>query len=243
MQDLGDPAALISQAFRRLKPPEGPFDPDGSWSHVYHDISSFNLKQVQGEVALQHRAGGPLRIESFRTCPDGYRYYTIAELACSDDSWHTPTSWRVESKVARTADAPAYLHSGLTKRAEVTDGVLTLQAGEARRRMPLSGPHTCKWCLLDAVGRLSTRGTQQAEFTLMDEYDTPCPGQTLAFGGKHKTETRSGVIEVCCYQHTGTGSMPGVFYVDGAGRVLFYLAGMELLALASVDGEATGYLT
>lgn len=242
MQDLDDPSSRISRAFMRLTPPSAPFDPDGKWEHVYHDVSSFNLKQVQGRVEVRHRPGGRLRIESFRTCPSSYRYYTIAELECAGDAWRAPTSWTVTSKVAKRADGPACLQSGLTKDAQVKDGVLVLREGSKRRKLKLPGRYTCKWCLLDAVGRLPKSGDKKVEFALLDEYDELCPQQTMTFRGRKKVKTRTGLIEVYSYQHTGVATVPGVFYVDIAGRVLFYLAGMQLLALADVDGKTTGYL-
>ena len=242
MHDLSNPLSLIRKAFMRLRPPVAPFTPDAGWSHLYHDISSHNLNALQGQLTLQHQPHGKLRIESFRNGPQGYRYYTIAELQCRNDALRTPVAWQVESKVATTADGPDYLKSGLTKQAVVKDGLLTLQEGHKRHTLKLPGAYTCKWCLLDAVGALATAGIEKVEFTLIDEYDARCPRQTLCFRGNEMVATQSGPIEVSCYQHTGTATMPGVFYVDARGRTLFYLAGMELLALASVDGNSTGYL-
>lgn len=242
LQDLADPASLIGKAFRLLAPPVDPFDPDGAWIHAYHDISSHNLKQLQGELTLQRRAGGQLRIESFRICPDRYRFYTIADLQCGNDPLSTPSVWTVETKIAKTATDAPYLNSGLAKQASVKDGVLKIITGGASRTARLPGNYTCKWCLLDAVGRMAKHGTREISFTLLDEYDEPCPDQAITLRGKETAETRTGTIEVISYQHTGTGTMPGVFYLDREGRVLFYLAGMQMLALAAANGRETGYL-
>jgi hypothetical protein len=240
IQDLGKPDSLISQAFARFVPPVGPHDPDGTWTHVYQDISSFSLKHVQGGLTLRHQPSGKLRIESFRNCPSGYKYWTLADLQCAGDVWHTPVSWTVESKVAKASDGPTTLNSRMTKQAAVKDGVLTIQTGKNRRQLKLPGRYTCKWCLLDAVGGMAKQGTKAVSFTLLDEYDEPCPEQTIRFRGKTKVKTQSGSIEVYCYQHTGIAAVPGMFYVDTSGRTLFYLAGMELLALAGVDGKKMG---
>jgi hypothetical protein len=35
--------------------------------------------------------------------------------------------------------------------------------------------------------------------------------------------------------------MPGMYFVDRLGRVLFYVAGMEILGLTRSDDEKTGY--
>jgi len=234
MQDLDDPKSLIRQRFSSFSPPEGSFDPDAPWTHIYRDFSSHGRARALGRLSLMHRPGGQLRVENDRICPHGYRSYTYADLNSDNDVLRSPKSWRVETKVAKAADAPAYLNSGMVKKASVVDGVLTLQTGRKRHRIPLPGPTTCKWCLMDAVGRMATRGIKELSFNLLDEVDEVCPKQTLRFTGDATVNTLAGMIEVMTYQHTGIATVPGVFYVDAAGRVLFYLGGMQLLALSEI---------
>ncbi len=241
MQDLSEPTSLISRAFMRLRPPSGPFDPNAAWSHTYADISSHHFAAIQGTVSVAHEPGGKLHVESYRRCPNDYRYYTIADLQCSNDELSTPTAWEVESKIAKAAHAPAYLNTGLHKRCRVENGSLTLHEGQSRRRVELAGRHTCKWCLLAAAQRLPGFGTTQVQFTLIDEYDALCPGQVIRFRGTAEARTRAGVITVAMYQHTGVSTVPGVFYVGPNGRLLCYLAGMQLLALTHVGGKKAGF--
>ncbi len=241
MQDLSEPTSLISRAFKRLTPPPGPFEPNGAWSHTYADISSRHLAAVQGAVSIAHEPSGKLHIESYRRCPNDYRYYTIADLQCRNDELSTPTAWAVESKVAKGAHAPAYLNTGLRKRGRVENGTLTLHEGRTRRRVELAGRYTCKWCLLAAVQRLPGLGTTEVPFTLIDEYDALCPGQVIRFRGTAEAQTKAGALKVALYQHTGAATVPGVFYVGPDWRLLFYLGGMELLALTHVDGKKGGF--
>lgn len=234
MQDLGDQKSFICRAFASLAPPQGPVDHDDGWTHVYRDIASLSLNRVQGELSLTHKPDGSLRIENYRNCPQGYRSYTLATLQCGDDVLATPSKWHVESKVAKSADDPAYLKSGLKKEFSVKGGILTQITAGKKRTVKLPGLYTCKWCLLDAVGRMARETTKEISFTLLDEYDEPCPDQEITLRGKSKVKTKSGTIDVISYQHTGKGTMPGVFYADTAGRVLAYLAGMQLLLLDKV---------
>ena len=236
MQDLSDPKSLISRAFSRFTPPTAPFDPDGHWTHVYQDLTSHGSGRSQGELTISHRPGGKLHVENFRNCGQGYRSYTIADLTCNNDLLRSPRDWRVETKVSKTSGGPAYMNSGLVKSASVSNKVLTIKAAGNVRRQPLPGPYTCKWNLLDAVGRMATRGTTEVSFDLFDEYDELCPKQTIRFTGSTKVKSKNGMIEVKTYQHTGTATVPGVFYVDSAGRVLFYLGDMQLLTLAKTLG-------
>lgn len=236
MQDLSDSKSLISQAFARLTPPTAPFDPDGSWTHVYQDFSSHGGKSPQGELTLTHRATGQLRIQNYRNCPQGYRSYTFAALDCNDDLLRSPKSWTVETKVSKAANAPAYLNSGLVKQASITNNVLTIKTAGNSRSLELPGATTCKWCLLDAVGRMATQGIKEVRFSLLDEYDELCPQQQIRFTGEAQVKTPAGEIAIKTYQHTGIATVPGVFYVDTAGRVRFYLGDMQLLALTKATG-------
>ncbi len=242
LQDLGDPASFASQVFRRLTPPKEEFNPDGAWRHRYHDSSSFQLKRPQGALTIERKGDGQLRIENYRDCSQGYRSHTLATLQCGTDALSTPSAWEVETKVAKAPGDKAHLGSGLIKRARVADGVLTLTAGRSRRTESLPGLYTCKWCLLAGVGRMAGQGTQEIRFTLLDEYDEPLPDQRIACRGEADASTRAGIIHLRMYQHTGTGTMPGLYYVDDAGRVLAYLAGMQLLVLGDADGTSTGYM-
>ena len=236
MQDLGDPKSFIKKAFSRYVPPVSPFDPEAPWTHVYQDASSHASMRIQGELTIRHRPGGKLRIENYRNCPQGYRSYTLADLNCSDNALRSPKDWTVGTKVSNAPDGPAYLNSGLMKKASVVNNELTISTAEASHTVQLPGPYTCKWCLLDAVGRMATRGTKEIRFSLLDEYDELCPQQYIRFTGDKKVRTRRGVIDIKTYQHTGIATVPGVFYVDAAGRVLFYLGGMQLLTLTQTHG-------
>jgi hypothetical protein len=242
LQDLSDPASFASQVFRRLTPPKGEFNPDGQWRHRYHDSSSHGLKRQQGELTIERQNNGQLRIENYRDCSQGYRSHTLATLQCGADVLATPTAWEVETKVAKAPRDKAHLGSGLVKRARVTDGVLTLAAGRSRRTMALPGAYTCKWCLLAGVGRMAEQGMAEITFTLLDEYDEPLFEQRIAYHGEAEASMRDGMIHLRMYQHTGTGTVPGIYYVDDAGRVLAYLAGMQLLVLGEANGESTGYM-
>jgi len=238
MQDLSDPNSLINQAFSRFTPPTAPFDPDGPWSRVYQDFSSHGGKRPLGELTLTHRPAGKLRVENYRNCKQGFRSYTFADLNCNNDLLRSPRTWTVETKVAKAPNAPAHLNSGLVKRAALANNVLTVKTAGSTRTLKLPGPTTCKWCLLDAVGRMATRGIKEITFSLLDECDELCPEQKIQFTGDAQVKTGTGMIDIKTYQHTGIATVPGVFYVDAVGRVLFYLGGMQFLSLTQATGGA-----
>lgn len=239
MQDVDDPESLINNAFKRLSPPAGKFDINGSWKLVYDDLSTFSFRHFQGELSLQHTSDGKLRIENYRNTPDKYRTYNIAELQCSESDWRAPLSWNVESKVAKKPKDKAYLNSGISKKVDVKNGILTIKTMGNREEIRLPGKYNCKWALLNSIGRLKKLKIKNIEFTLIDEYDQTFPGQKISFSGKEKIKTKKGMIDIWCYQHIGTGTMPGVFYLDSYGRVLVYMAGMQMLILKEVDGVKT----
>lgn len=242
MQDLSDPKSLLNQVLARLTPPKRPFDAQGDWTHTYLDMSCLRLERKQGELTISHKPDGKLRIENYRECHGGYRSFTRADLVGCNNALSAPTAWQVSTKVATASDKPADFNSGLTRKLSVAEGKVVSEIGDAQHTQPLAGLYTCKWCLLDAVGRMPRRGLTNVSFTLFDEYDELCPKQTIKHRGKAKVKTRGGPIQIDWYQHVGVGMVPGVFCVDAAGRVLVYMAGMQFLVLADADGEKTGYM-
>jgi len=233
---------MIARTLRSLGIPQGPFDPDGDYTHTYVDGTAFSRRHVAGEVTIRREAGGRLHVEAYRRTPDRtHSYYTIADLMCRADELSTPDSWEVESKIAEKAAGPAYLSSGLKKRAEVKNGVLELREGKSRHTLALAGRYTCKLCLLDAVQRLPRLGTKEVQFTLIDEYDQICPRQTLRLRGKTKAAVRGGEVEVYLYDHIGIATVPGTYCVDASGRLLVYVAGMQALILSGENGHKAGY--
>jgi len=237
MQDATDSRSLIRQAFTRLMPPKGTFDPNGNWNHSYVDIGSLGLNFVQGGLSISHKAGGTLDVESHRLCPSGYRYFTKATISLGKDDLRSPTAWHVESKVSKTPTGKARLNTDMTKRATVTKGVVTIATGKDVRKIDADGPLTCKPCLMDVVGRLAAANVKELPFTMFDEYDELLPNQRLSLRGVERVPTKGGNVALTTYQHTGTATVPGMFYVDDAGRVLAYLAGMQLLILKTVNGK------
>ena len=171
-----------------------------AWTQLVAELQ-LDLVHHQGQLTLKHRSNGRMRIENFRKCPDGYYSYTFADLKCQGDGLRSPVEWRVESKVAKNPGDAAHLNSGLVKQATVKNSVLTLKTGDNTRSVNLTGAYTCKWCLLDVVGRMEKQGTKRVAFSLLDEYDELCPDQLIKHCGKFEAKTRGGTIDVVCYQH------------------------------------------
>jgi len=243
MHTLASGDSLISQAFARLTPPTAPHDPNGPYHHRYHDLTSHHLKWVMGSLRIERQPEDRLRIEHHRLGNNDFKFWTITDSHCKRDALSTPRSWTVETKVSREPEDPAYLLSGLKKHAQVVDEKLELTIQKHSHTHFLPGPYTCKWALLDAVGRMAISELQEIHFTLLDEADAICPDQKVWRCGTVEAHTRSGPVQVTCYRHTGIATMPGMFYVDHQGRVLFYLAGMELLALDQANGVSTDFFS
>jgi len=242
-QDLADPESMIAKTLKLLKVPKGPFDPNGEYTHTYVDGTPFSRGHVAGEVTIRRKSGGRLHIEGYRKTPDkSHNYYTIADLKCRNDELSTPSSWEVESKIAEKANGPAYLNSGLKKRAQVKKGVLKLEEGRSRHSFKLPGRYTCKLCLLDAVQRLPKLGTKEVHFTLIDEYDQICPNQSLRIREKAKAFVKGDSVDVYLYDHIGTATVPGTYCVDASGRLLVYVAGIQNLILTKENDHKTGYI-
>ena len=243
-QDLTNSESMIAKTLKLLKIPKAPFNPNGEYTHTYADGSPFSRHHVAGEVTLQREKNRLLHIESYRKTPDNtHNYYTIADLKCRNDDLSTPVSWMVESKIAEKPSGQPYLNSGLIINGKVENGVMKLVKGKSKHSFNLPGKYTCKLCLLDAVQRLPKLGMKEIHFTMIDEYDQLCPNQILRFREKSKAIVKNGTVDVYLYDHIGTATVPGTYYVDSSGRLLAYVAGIQSLILTKENDLKTGYTT
>jgi len=242
-QNIQHPDSYIARVLRELNMPQDAFNPVGEWSHTYIDGSSFfALGRVQGTLKIKRDMNGALHIVNSRPTVDrGYRFFTIARLESLSDELSTPRSWEVHSKIAADIDAPAYLNTGLHKRFKVENGLLSIASGAHRQTLTLKGRYTCKHALLDAVQRLPGADVPALKFTMLDEYDQPCPDQRLRLRCKTKATFKNGTGEVYVFDQIGFATVPATFCVDSSGRLLAYVAGMQSLILYSENGIKTGY--
>lgn len=250
------PLTVVAPALGRFEPPSGAFDPEGDWTLAYgvHTIGQRGSARV-GSLRLQRQAakgGAVLQMQYVKTFPGNATGHVTAEIHCRDDALATPRRWRVatESLDAKKQVVP---HTRIEKTGEVKDGVIEVRDSAGRREIPTPAAFAVNWALFDAVQRLPRKANGPLRFTLLDDFDQVKPNQALSFrgttavllGGKRVKKTRvrqlakgrihttswsregDRPVRLHAYGHVGDGVVPWVYWVDGEGRLLFAVSGLE----------------
>jgi hypothetical protein len=236
----------IANVLENYQAPLTPFQPAGNWVQQYEMLTiGTDRISKQGSLAIARKADTAgntvLRLDCGRNAASGFSHFVRAELTCIDNSISTPISWSFSTKLAKSLEDEAYLHSGLEKEACVVDGELKISVKGKEKRIALPGAYTCKWCLLDAVQRLPEAGMEPEEFWLIDEFDQVRGKETLQFRHKEAVLLSGKPAELTAYQVTGMGLLPTVYFRDEYGRLLFIISGLEAYVLTNSPAwEAMG---
>jgi len=249
------PLSVLAPALAKFTPPEGAFDPKGSWTHRYgvYTVGQRGCGRV-GQAELSRKpAGDALRlgVRYDKTAAGGINHVN-ADIQCRADALASPVAWRVRTGSTGTGGKPVP-RTEVDQVATLDGERIELAAGPVRRTLRVPSPFTLNWCLFDAVQRLPGEGMKPIPFTLLDDFDQVKPDQRLSFHGRvaiplggrptvthHVQKLEKGTIyrpmlgrtggrevSFMTYSLTGRGIVPWVYYVDEAGRLLFAVSGIE----------------
>ncbi len=225
----------------RYRPPEGTFDPAGTWVQEYDYVAlGYWHFRTQGSLRIARRPIGngsvSLRFDMDRIGRTGYSHYIVAEMEAHDDALAVPKAWRMEAKIAKSGDDPPYLFSGMRKMGRLEGATLTVVTGGDAESTALPGPCTCKWSLIDVAQRLPREKTERLRFSLIDEFDEVRHNQYITYRTTAMLPLRDGPAKLTAYEHLGEGVIPTVYWVDERGRTLFVVTGVEAFVLRSSCG-------
>lgn len=213
----------------------------GGWKHRYRIFTlAYSEFVSQGELCIERsdlsQKNFRLNIQIVRNANSGFMHYTNADLICLNNEVSSPDSWSVSTKMALGAKTPGYLYSEMKKCAQVENGTIVFKSGQNFSRIqPVSSMFTCKYNLLDAVQRLSPQILSPVEFLFVDEFDEPGGLHRLKYKKSAEFEMGNGRHLLHCWQQTGAGQVPAVYWTDSCGRLLFFLSGIEVFVLEEED--------
>ncbi len=223
-------------------PPMAGYDPAGNWKQEYtvfllNPWMSIKSGYFSLERSLQGSHGFTLEVHLRSFGISGFSLFQHAMLKCRADRLATPLSWQFDTKMARRASDRPYLQTGRSRSADVRDGYLVLRDTLRTSKIPLQGPYSNEWTLLEAVQRLPGESMKATPYTLIDEYDTPQPDHTLAFRARVHLETADGPLHLIGYYDLGRAVIPTVYWVDQHGRLIFVCTGLVVYALSATNGK------
>ena len=194
-----------------------------------------------GDVSLKRTPKGKadftLEVAIRRRANSGFSQFEQAELQCRADDLATPSAWLFDTKMAENPTDKPYLQSGRRRSATFVASTLSIRDGVRIRKDSIKGPLANEWALLEAVQRLPGSKTNPLEFTLVDHFDVPEPGHTLAFHTQEEVELTTGPTKLTSYLGIGPGIVPTVYWVDEHSRLIFVCTGLKVYALNATDGQ------
>ncbi len=226
---------LLASKLVDFSPPDGSFDPEGEWTLSYGVYSLANVCDLAGRLALFRQpspdGGASVTVDYEKYLPGSRKQKVMAKIDCSADMLSTPDRWSYRSEVLNQAGEPLE-HLSLERSAVAKEDVVEFRTGGRLRSTRIAGPFTLAWLLFDVVQRLPRREFNSVPFALFDDFDQIKPNQELSF---HKAVDvdfgDSGTARLHAYDHLGEGIVPSVYWVDGEGRLLFVVAGIEAYIL------------
>jgi len=230
--------SLIAPELAGFTPPAGPFDPEGEWTSSYGVYTLANVCDLVGSLTLLRKpapdgSGTTIFLDYEKRLPESRKQKVAAEIHCSADGLSTPHRWSYSSELLDHA-GESLEHLKLAKSAVARESFVEFHTGGRLRKKRIARPFTLGWLLFDAVQRLPRREFSPVHFAMLDHFDQVKLNQQLSF---HKTVDIEfgdpGTVRLNAYDHLGEGIVPSVYWVDGEGRLLFVVAGIEAYILQS----------
>ena len=227
-------------------PPEGPFEPAGTWKLSYERhvlIPEPGGKPAGGQVGslkleIASDAGGPRVQVSEAVVTGATTVTTTAAYQCTADQLLTPRRWdldiRWESRMPRVPVAG--LDQKRSGRAE--GGEIVFVAAQEHRR-PAPQRWTASWLLFAVLPRLPFADGTGLDFDLFEEGELHKPDQNFAYAGEHAVELNGKKITLHAFEQFGRGVTPTRWWLDAQHRVLLAASERRLYLLGSRAKGAT----
>lgn len=202
--------------------------------NMYHTNDTY-----AGMMRMTEHVRGRKRINDFhneRLATDGimdrskrFRYFVSGNVVCSNDQTFTPEKWDISSKIALTADTPAYLNTGLNNKGSVRNKQVRIQSAGKNIRLTYDNDAlTWKWGIISLVQTMAKNNVNALQFASLDEFDICYNNQSVVHRRNSTIDCgAAGQIRFKVFEHLGEGIVPTVYWVDDKNRTVFVITGME----------------
>ena len=228
------PEALAAYAELTTAPPTGEFSPEGQWEQSYRIwMTGGDWDSYQGYVTLRRSpaVGNAFRLdvlESLIMPRTRSIHETKVKARCRCDTFATPVSWHLTSRVYDTKTKEEFSEAHLEQKGSVDGTRIVIEANDRKRTARAPAAWTWNWSLFEAVQRKPSAQDCSADFSLFDDLDVMKAGQRLIGRGETAIQFAGRDVPVVRYDQIGRGLLPTRYYVDPSGRLL--LAHTELRA-------------
>ena len=223
-------------------PPQGEFDPGGTWKHAYRVWMVAGGGLIPKPADVHYR--GLMEIER-RPLPDGKAvtlavhqsiiqhtgvHETAALITCAADALASLRRWKLVNTVCDPLMKPMP-EAGVKQSGKVDQGTVTVEHGGRTATFEAPPPLTTNWSLFDAVQRMPRNTGPPAEFAMLQECDLLKPSQQITYRGTGEHTLGGNTVRLHHWQHVGEGILPYDYYADQQGRLLVAVGGLRAYIL------------
>ena len=248
--------SIWGDELKKIKLPDGKFDPAGQWSQLY---TQYSLGPISGGWRSAFRTVGALRLERMPDENGGFtqrgRHVTqmIGKTWLSTE-WiadyggnrlATPWRWSFTSdllfnfkpvdKNFRYQDVgpTSYQNRSLPMASAKNHFTGRVEGDEIINEgcSPITLAPTTKlavnWGVFDAVQRLESKLEVPLTFDMLEDFDLHKPGQTLRSGGALTVEFAGESVRLHSFLQTGWGILPWEYWLNEQGRLVLAVGGFK----------------
>lgn len=227
--------APVRAVLERIRPPSGPFDPQGAWKHRYKvcalvpdRLGKGEHPQVYGNMILERRPAGAgrftLEVEVSVVEWGQSGLHTRATLSCAADRLATPRRWTLQSDTTEKGEPLPGI--SVTETGTLENGTL-VRRGQMVHKMILPRPLTSDWSLMEAVQRLPFGDFPRLAFDMLEDLDLHKPEHTLRPVAPVTVEIGEHPMRLHAFRQIGRGILPVHYWLDEQHRLLAVIGSVK----------------
>lgn len=232
------PLDTLGPVLGLCKVPTGKFTPDAAWIHTYGVYTLTGRGARVGKLELRRtldvRGGAANHVRYDRSLTGGSQQTAGTIRTRAGDELNQPRQWSFQTRLLDAAGKPL-AHTRQSKAGTLADGVVRIKDSAGTTQYKIAGPCAMNWALFDVVQRLDREKTRALSFTLMDHFDQIKPGYVLSYRKTADVAVGKATVRLSAYDQLGRGNVPWVYWVDGHGRLLVVVAGLEAYMLETSE--------
>jgi arylsulfatase A-like enzyme len=210
--------------------PQGEFSPEGEWEQSWKlwipgrdkSNSGSGYLKVKKEIDI-NQSTITFKVDQLISEYDNWFHFTRAEIAASSNLSGSPVRWK---KGSQYFNSPGDGSKNLTELDLSQKGFIDSLSEDGKENF------TSSFTVFDLVQKMSAKGIDHLDFTLLDELDKVKRAHSISFAGETSIQFAGETKSVRCYEGIGEGLLPCKYYLDQQGRMLLAISGMRVFILS-----------
>ena len=219
-----DPKMLFDEGKLDVILPSGNFDPEKNWEQTWRIWLPYRGKPGNGSgfISVKKVVGEDASVVNYSVEQaisenNKWLHHTKVDIDAKNNEQGTPIGWKSSTEYF---SAPS----------KGRDENISSYNENSDLAVENAGDDICiSFTLLDTVQRMSVKGIEQLNFTLLDEGDKLKKNHILRYKGESQINIGGQLTDVKTYEQLGEGMLPWMYYVDMSGRLLLAISGMRVL--------------